>query len=210
MEIILLEHVDNLGKLGDIVVVKDGYARNFLLPQKKCLRATVENKAVFAERKAHIEKELADHVEKSTDIAKKIENKFVVILRQAGEDGRLFGSVSVKDIATAITASLTELDKKYVKLDKPVKYVGVYPIKIKLCPEVVADVRVIVARTEDEAREAENNFLNPKDGKKAAAEGEVQEGDDEGNEPVKKEKNAKARDKEKKKSKGKGDKSKAK
>jgi large subunit ribosomal protein L9 len=161
MEVILLEHVDNLGDLGDLVQVKNGYARNYLLPQKKCLRATNENKAFFEAKRAQMEKELEAYKKSATKTAKAIEGIFVVLLRQAGEDGRLFGSVSGKDIAAAVTATGTELDRKYLRLDKPIKYIGVHPVKVKLHADIIAEVRVNVARTEDEAKDAEYLFLNP-------------------------------------------------
>ena len=161
MEVILLEHVDNLGDLGDVVQVKNGYARNYLLPQNKCLRATNENKAFFEAKRAQMEKELETYKKSASKIAKAIEGIFVVLLRQAGEDGRLYGSVATKDIAAAVSAAGTELDKKYIRMDKPIKYAGVHPVKVKLHADIIAEVRVNVARTEDEAREAENLFLNP-------------------------------------------------
>lgn len=161
MEVILLEHVDNLGNLGDVVQVKNGYARNYLLPQKKCLRATNENKAFFEAKRAQMEQELEAYKKVASKTAKAIDGIFVVLLRQAGEDGRLYGSVSTKDIASAVIQAGTELDRKYIRLEKPIKYVGVHPVKIKLHVDVVAEIRVNVAQTEDEAREAENLFLNP-------------------------------------------------
>jgi len=161
MEVILLEHVDNLGNLGDVVQVKNGYARNYLLPQKKCLRATNENKAFFEAKRAQMEQELEAYKKVASKTAKAIDGIFVVLLRQAGEDGRLYGSVSTKDIASAVIQAGTELDRKYIRLEKPIKYVGVHPVKVKLHVDVVAEIRVNVAQTEDEAREAENLFLNP-------------------------------------------------
>lgn len=161
MEVILLEHVDNLGNLGDVVQVKNGYARNYLLPQKKCLRATNENKAIFEAKRAQMEKELEAFKKEATKIAKAVEGIFVVLIRQAGEDGRLFGSVTTKDIAAAITQTGTAVDRRYLRLDKPIKYVGVHPIKVKLHADIIAEVRINVARTEDEAKDAEYLFLNP-------------------------------------------------
>lgn len=161
MEVILLEHVDNLGNLGDVVNVKNGYARNYLLPQKKCLRATNENKAFFEAKRAQMEKELEAYKKVASKTAKSIDGLFVVLLRQAAEDGRLYGSVSTKDIATAVTETGTELERKYIRLDKPIKYVGVHVVKVKLHSDIIAELRVNVAQTEDEAREAENLFLNP-------------------------------------------------
>lgn len=162
MEVILLEHVDNLGNFGDIVKVKNGYARNFLLPKNKCLRATNENKAQFESQKAKMAEEIAAQRQEALTKSGSIEGIFVVLLRQAGEDGRLFGSVSAKDVAQIVTAAKgIAIDKQYVRIDKPIKYIGVHLVKIKLHADVVAEVRVNVARSEDEAKELEQQFLNP-------------------------------------------------
>jgi len=168
MEVILLERVEKLGNVGDVVNVKNGYARNFLVPQGKVLRATNENKAVFEAKRAEIEKENAKKREAAEKESKKVADKFVVILRQAGEDGRLYGSVSAKDISEAISENLgLQLERGQIYLNHPIKNLGVYLEKVTLHPEVVVNVNVNVARTAEEAKEAEKEFLNPsKDEKK--------------------------------------------
>lgn len=167
MEVILLERVEKLGNVGDVVNVKNGFARNFLIPRKKCLRATNENKAVFEAQRAEIEKEIEAKRKEAQGVSGKIEDRFFVIIRSAGEDDRLYGSVSTRDIANAITESGTEVKRNQISLDDAIKYLGVYNVKVALHSEVVINVRVNVARSETEAKEAEKSFLNPKEEKKA-------------------------------------------
>lgn len=173
MEIILLEKIEKLGNVGDIVSVKDGFARNYLIPQEKALRATNDNKKYFEEQKVNIEKENAQKKAEAEKGAKVIDGAFPVVIRQAGEDGRLFGSVSSKDIALALSDDKTTIDRKTVFASESVKYVGVYPVNIKLHPEVVVTVNLIVARSEDEAKQLKEEFLNPKDVKNEQAEAEL-------------------------------------
>ena len=161
MEVILLERVENLGNVGEIVKVKDGYARNFLIPQGKVLRANNENKALFETKKAEIEKANSDKKAAAEKDAKKISDKFVVLIRQAGEDGRLYGSVAARDISDLIKELGVEVSKSQVSLAEPIKYLGVYPQKVSLHAEVPVTVNVNVARSESEAKEAEKLFLNP-------------------------------------------------
>lgn len=164
MQVILLERIEKLGSVGDVVTVKNGYARNFLLPKSKCLRATDDNIAYFEAEKAKIKAENEKKRQAAEALAKKLENVFVTILRQAGEDGRLFGSVASRDVSDAVSQlpkSDIVVDRSQVAIDRPIKYLGVYPLKIKMHPEVDATVNVIVARTEGEAAEEKNRFLNP-------------------------------------------------
>lgn len=162
MDVILLEQVRKLGNFGDIVSVKDGFARNFLLPTNKALLATAENKQVFERKKEEISKTNKEAHLAATKLFEKADKLFVILIRQAGEDGRLFGSVSCRDIADEISTALThQLNKNNISDLEPIKYLGVYEVNLVLHPEVVASVRVIVARSETEAQEAKKNFLNP-------------------------------------------------
>lgn len=160
MEIILLEHVEKLGKMGDKVQVKSGYARNYLLPQNKALRATEANLAYFEKQKAELEarnKALFDEANKKSE---ELKGFSAVIIRQASETGQLYGSVTIRDIAKAINESGVELERRFVALDKPIKYLGVYPVKLSLHPEVSQTVLVNIARTADEAKKQEKAYNN--------------------------------------------------
>ena len=162
MEVILLEPVNKLGNAGDTVEVKNGYARNFLIPQGKVLRANNENKAEFEARRAEIEKENKVKQEAAEKEQAKINNKFIVVVRQAGEDGRLFGSVAAKDVAESLKADYgVEVKRNQINLNKPIKYIGVFTEDVVIHGNVVAKVNVNVARSTDEAKEAEKEFLNP-------------------------------------------------
>lgn len=145
MEIILLEKVANLGTLGDIVKVKDGFGRNFLIPQGKAKRATTANKAEFEARRAELEKQQADILAAAKARAEKLAGQTVEVAQKAGEDGRLFGSVTNHDIANALTAKGFEVNKSEVRLPTgPLKAIGEYPISIALHHDAVVDVTVIV------------------------------------------------------------------
>lgn len=161
MEVILLERVGKLGALGDTVKVKDGYARNFLIPQKKALRATEDNKAYFAERKAAIEAENAKNRDAAKGLAGKLDGKSFVLIRQAGEDGRLYGSVSAKDIADTIQAEGFEIERSAVQLDIPIKNTGEHPVRLNLHGEVSATVKVRIAVTQAAADAAEQQNAAP-------------------------------------------------
>ena len=161
MEVILIERMQNLGQIGDKVEVKNGYARNFLIPQGKVLRATNENKAEFESRKDDIEKQNAEKRSVAEKEAKKISDKFVTLTRQAGDDGRLYGSVSARDVAEIVSSLGVEISRGQISLKQPIKYLGVYPETVALHPEVIVTVNVNVARNEDEAAEAKKEFLNP-------------------------------------------------
>jgi len=145
MEIILLEKVANLGALGDIVKVKDGFGRNFLIPQGKAKRATVANKAEFETRRADLEKQQADILAAAKARADKLAGQTVEIAQKAGEDGRLFGSVTNHDIAAALTAAGTEVTKSEVRLPSgPLKAVGEFPVSIALHHDAVVEITVKV------------------------------------------------------------------
>jgi large subunit ribosomal protein L9 len=168
MQIILLERVVNLGFIGEIVSVKNGFARNFLIPQRKALRATKENIELFKEKKAHIE---ADNLKKKSEaeiVASKMAGLNVNVMRQAGEFGRLFGSVRSIDIVHAINETGFLVDKSQISLDIPIKTLGIYSVKLILHPDVCVNIGVNVAQSEEEAKsqlkehEAANNQVNEK------------------------------------------------
>ncbi len=153
MQVILLERVENLGQMGDTVTVKPGYARNFLLPRKKALRATQDNIAFFETQKKQLE---ADNLQKKKDaeaVAKKMSDDLTVtVVRQAAESGKLYGSVSSRDIAEAVTASGTTITRQQVALNESIKMLGLFTARVTLHPEVVVEVTANVARSEEEAK----------------------------------------------------------
>ena len=152
MEVILLERIDKLGQMGDVVNVKSGYARNFLLPQKKALRATDSNKQHFEADRAQLE---ASNLERRTD-AEKLDNKMdglsVTMLRQAGEAGQLYGSVNARDIANGVTKTGFTVSRQQIELAHPIKNLGLFDVKVTLHPEVQVTVVANVARSEAEAK----------------------------------------------------------
>ena len=151
MQVILLERIGRLGQMGDVVNVKDGFARNFLLPQKKALRATDENRKRFEKDRAQLEaRDLALKTE-ATAVSGKLEGKTFVAIRQAGDTGQLYGSVSTRDIAEIITAGGFSVDRRQIVLDKAIKNLGLHQVKVQLHPEVVLPVTLNVARSEEEA-----------------------------------------------------------
>jgi large subunit ribosomal protein L9 len=155
MDVILLERVQNLGQIGDVVKVKAGFARNFLLPQRKALRATEANRTKFESQRAQIE---AANLEKRGEAEKvrgKIEGLKVVLIRQAGETGQLFGSVNARDIADAVTAAGFTVDRRQVILDRPIKALGLHPVRVALHPEVIVSVSANVAKSTEEAEAQE-------------------------------------------------------
>ncbi len=151
MQVILLERVENLGGIGDEVKVRDGFARNFLLPRHKALRATDDNRKKFESQRAEIEARNAANRSESEKVSAKIDGKSYVLIRQAGEGGQLYGSVSARDVADAIVAEGADVPRSAVALDKPIKAIGVYTVKVRLHAEVAATVTVNVARSADEA-----------------------------------------------------------
>ena len=160
MEVILLENIRRLGKLGETVKIKDGFGRNFLLPRGKALRANDVNKKVFQERRAVIEKENADRLKEAEKVAKKLESLIVPILRQASEDGRLFGSVSPVDIVKAVKdEKKVDLHRTMVTLANPIKNIGIQPVSIVLHSDLIQQIHINVAQTEDEAAYAKAAFL---------------------------------------------------
>ncbi|MGB3866684.1 MAG: 50S ribosomal protein L9 [Xanthobacteraceae bacterium] len=151
MEVILLERVAKLGQMGDVVRVKDGFARNFLLPRGKALRATTDNRAKFDGMKAELEARNIQAKGEATKVAEKIDGRNVIILRQASETGQLFGSVSVRDIMASFESDGVTLSRSQVLLDHPIKTIGQHGVSIAVHPEVEVSVSVTVARSADEA-----------------------------------------------------------
>lgn len=158
MEVILLEHVNKLGKMGDKVNVKNGYARNYLLPTKKALRATEANLAVYEKQKAELEAHNKALFENASKQAAELQGFKVVLIRQAAETGQLYGSVSIRDIAAAMKEVGKNIERRYISLERPIKDLGIYKVNINLHPEVSQEILVNVARTDDEAKKQENNF----------------------------------------------------
>ena len=151
MEVILLERVEKLGKIGDVVTVKNGFARNFLLPNKKALRSNAANLKLFEANKAKIVAENDNRRGEAETRSKDIDGKSVTLIRQASNTGQLYGSVAVRDIVEALDVDGTQVQKNQVVLDKPIKAIGLYDVKIQLHPEVAVTIKVNVARSPEEA-----------------------------------------------------------
>jgi large subunit ribosomal protein L9 len=151
VEVILLERVENLGQMGDVVRVRPGYARNYLLPRKKALRATDANRKRFDEQRVQLEAVNLQRRQEAEKVAPALQDLTVTLLRQAGETGQLFGSATTRDIADAIIAKGVTIARQQVQLDKPIKTLGLFPVRVVLHPEVSVTVTVNVARSEDEA-----------------------------------------------------------
>ncbi len=151
MKVILLERVERLGALGDVVTVKDGFARNFLLPRSKALRANSANMKVFEGQRAEIETRNTRARDVASKAGEKLDGTSYVMIRQAGETGQLYGSVSGRDVAEAVNAEGGRIDRAMVVLDKPIKTLGVHPVKVRLHAEVTLTVNINIARSADEA-----------------------------------------------------------
>jgi large subunit ribosomal protein L9 len=151
VELILLQRVENLGQMGDVVKVKPGYARNFLLPQRKALRANKINLAQFEQQRAQLEAQNIKRREEAERLAERVIGMTVVIIRQAGESGSLYGSVSARDIADASTAAGLTVNRSQVVLEHPIKTLGLAKVRIALHPEVLINVTANVARSPEEA-----------------------------------------------------------
>jgi len=151
MQVILLERVEKLGQMGDVVKVRDGFARNYLLPKKKALRATEANRSYFETQRAQLEARNLERKSEAKTVAEKLEGKTFTLLRQAGDRGQLYGSVSPRDIADIVTAGGFNISRTQVPLDKAIKTIGLFPVSVVLHPEVRVHVTVNVARTADEA-----------------------------------------------------------
>jgi large subunit ribosomal protein L9 len=151
MEVILLERIGRLGQIGDVVKVKDGFARNYLLPQKKALRATEDNRKHFERDRAQLEARNLELKKEAEAVAGRLDGKSFVAIRTAGDTGQLYGSVSTRDIAEVVTAGGFSIDRRQVVLDKPIKTLGLHATKIALHPEVTVKVMLNIARTSEEA-----------------------------------------------------------
>jgi len=151
MEIILLERIERLGQMGDVVTVKSGYARNFLLPQNKALRATDNNKKRFEKERAHLEAHNLERRGEAETVAEKMSGVKIVLLRQAGESGQLYGSVNARDIAEGLSSSGFSTEKTQVQLAIPIKTIGLHEVSVSLHPEVSVTITANVARSADEA-----------------------------------------------------------
>jgi large subunit ribosomal protein L9 len=151
MKVILLERVEGWGTLGDVVNVKDGYARNFLLPRSKALRANAANLKVFEGQRADIEARNAKAKDAAGAAGEKLDGTSYILIRQAGESGQLYGSVAGRDVADAVNAEGGKVERAMVVLDKPIKALGLHEVKIRLHPEVTVTVTLNIARSQDEA-----------------------------------------------------------
>ena len=153
MEVILLERIERLGQMGDVVTVKPGFARNFLLPQGKALRANKSNLTHFEGQRAQLEAENLDRKAEAEQVAKKLDGLVVPIIRAAGDSGQLYGSVTSRDIAEATTAEGVTISKRQVVLDRALKVLGLEEIRVVLHPEVTVNITVNIARSTDEAEQ---------------------------------------------------------
>ena len=151
MDIILLERVEKLGGIGDVVTVKDGYARNFLLPQKKALRANEANKKVFEANRDRLEKENAEKRTAAETAGKDVDGTEIVLIRSSSNAGQLYGSVNVRDIVAALEEQGHKIDKRMVIMGNPIKSIGMHDVRVDLHPEVSVNIKANVARSDDEA-----------------------------------------------------------
>ena len=151
MQVILLERIRSLGQMGDVVTVKDGYARNFLLPQRKALRATEANAATFESQRAQLETRNLEQKNEAADIGERLNGEAFIVIRQAGDTGQLYGSVSTRDIAQVLTDGGFSTDRRQVVLAQPIKELGLHEVDVSLHPEVEVKVTINVARSQEEA-----------------------------------------------------------
>ncbi len=167
MEVILLETFDRLGKIGDVVKVKDGFARNFLIPQKKALRANDSNKDYFAKIKSDLLEKSKKAVDEANLILKKIENKDIIFIRNASDNGQLYGSVSPKDISNYFEEQKVDIKPSSINLYTPIKKIGIYDINIKLHAEVTCTLKINVATSEENAIKQKDELNKPKESKQS-------------------------------------------
>ncbi|MEM9059246.1 MAG: 50S ribosomal protein L9 [Pseudomonadota bacterium] len=151
MEVVLLERVAKLGQMGDVVTVKDGYARNFLLPQSKALRATKANIAAFEAQRSQLEATNLERRQEAEAVGEKLDGQQFVVIRSASEAGALYGSVTARDASQAATEGGFTVEKRQIVLERPVKELGLHPMKVVLHPEVAVEITINVARTPEEA-----------------------------------------------------------
>ena len=163
MQVILLERIGRLGQMGDVVTVKDGFARNFLLPQGKALRATEANRKRFERDRAQLEARDLELKAEAEAVSGKLDGQSFIVIRQAGDSGQLYGSVTTRDIAGAITEGGFSIERRQVMLDRPIKTLGLHELRIALHPEVLPHVTINVARSSDEAeRQARGEAVTAK------------------------------------------------
>ena len=178
MQVILLERIEKLGQMGDIVNVKPGYARNYLLPQRKARRATKDNVALFEQQRAQLEAENLERRGEAEQVGEKLDGLKIVLIRQAGESGQLYGSANARDIAEAVTAAGFSIGRSQVELNAVIKTLGLHSVRIRLHPEVAVTVTANVARseTEAEAQAETGHMVSPEEQRKAeeAAEAEAE------------------------------------
>ena len=174
MQVILLERIGRLGQMGDVVTVKDGYARNFLLPQGKALRATKANRERFERERAQLEARNLELKSEAAAVAEKLQGQSFIVIRQAGDSGQLYGSVSTRDIAEVVSAGGFSIERRQVMLDRPIKMLGLHEIRIALHAEVEPHVVINVARSEEEAaRQARGEAVTGRAMEKAEEEAEA-------------------------------------
>jgi large subunit ribosomal protein L9 len=152
VEVVLLERVEKLGQMGQVVNVKPGFARNYLLPQKKALRATKENLAYFDSQRVQLEAVNLQRRTEAAEVGGKLDGLSVVLIRQAGESGQLYGSVSARDIADAVTAAGFTVERRQIVLERPIKNLGMHPLRVALHPEVAVNITANIAQSAEEAR----------------------------------------------------------
>lgn len=169
MQIILLERVPKLGQMGEVVKVKDGYARNFLIPKGKALRATDRALAEFEKRRVDLEARNLERKREAQAVAVRLDGQSVTVLRQASETGQLYGSVSARDIAQAFSEAGVQLDRQQIRLDQPIKTLGLHSVTVALHPEVEVTVTVNVARSQEEADIQAGKLAPPAPGEGGAA-----------------------------------------
>jgi large subunit ribosomal protein L9 len=172
MKVVLLERVENLGVIGDVVSVKDGYARNFLLPREKALRASSQNLKFFEAQRDKIEERNAEARATAERLGSRLDGEGYVLIRQAGESGQLYGSVSARDVVEAVEAGGGHVERGQIILDRPIKTLGVHDVKVRLHAEVTVTVHINIARSQDEAdrqSRGENIIASQFDEERAAA-----------------------------------------
>lgn len=181
MDVILLERIERLGQMGDVVRVKPGFARNFLLPRKKALRATKENKTLFETQRTTLEAHNLERRQEAESLAERVKDISVIIIRQASEGGQLYGSIRPRDIADAVVEKGVKIERTQVRLNQPIKMIGITKVKVALHPEVAIEVAVNVARSMDEAQlqaQGKSVIVAAQEAEPAAEEAPAQETDE--------------------------------
>jgi large subunit ribosomal protein L9 len=176
MQVILLERIEKLGQMGDVVKVKPGFARNYLLPKKKAMRATDANLKVFESQRSQLETDNLERRSEAEAVAGKLDGLSIALIRQAGEGGQLYGSVTARDMAQALGKDGVKVERAQVQLDKVIKVLGLHPVRLRLHPEVSVTITVNVARSEEEARaQASEGHVVSAEEQRAAEEAVIQD-----------------------------------